>query len=98
MSPTDIKNEMYFFNIYSLNWTSVGVIKLMMNNLTKFENILIIGSYVSACVHFSSMFGVPCTGNSYHAGLTDDNHIHKLQVAADATISKVLSWERGEKL
>ena len=50
-----------------------------------------IGSYISACVHFSTLYGEPCTGNSFHAGLTNDDHVYKLQVAADTTISKG-SW------
>ena len=27
------------------------------------------GSYVSACVHFSTLYGEPCTGNHFHGAL-----------------------------
>jgi len=49
------------------------------------------GSYISACVHFSTLYGEPCTGNSFHAGLTNQDHVHRLQVAADSAISQG-SW------
>ena len=55
------------------------------------------GSYLSACVHFSTLFGEPCTGNSYRrswrAGkdngktykITDEN-TKKLQETADKIV------------
>ena len=49
------------------------------------------GSYVSACVHFSTLYGEPCTGNHFHGGLTSQDHIHQLQVAADTAVAQG-SW------
>ena len=45
------------------------------------------GSYLSACVHFSTLFGQVCSGNSYHGGL-DQAIVHRLQISADNVISK----------
>ena len=49
------------------------------------------GSYVSACVHFSTLYGEPCTGNHFHGGLTNQDHVHQLQVAADTAVAQG-SW------
>ena len=45
------------------------------------------GSYLSACVHFSTLFGQPCLGNTYEAGLGFEN-AEKLQIAADLAVEK----------
>ena len=45
------------------------------------------GSYLSACVHFSTLFGVPCLGNTYGAGL-DAGDVEELQIAADLAVEK----------
>ena len=49
------------------------------------------GAYVSACVHFSTLYGEPCTGNHFHGGLTSQDHVHRLQVAADTAVAQG-SW------
>ena len=49
------------------------------------------GAYVSACVHFSTLYSEPCTGNHFHGGLTSQDHIHQLQVAADTAVAQG-SW------
>ena len=43
---------------------------------------------MSACVNFSTIFGYPCLGNSYTAGLEDDELAKGLQVTADAAVSQ----------
>lgn len=43
------------------------------------------GSYLSACAHFSTLFGRKCLGNSYTAGLPHETTVN-LQMAADAAI------------
>ena len=49
------------------------------------------GAYVSACVHFSTLYGEPCTGNLFHGGLTSQDHVDQLQVVADTAIAQG-SW------
>ena len=44
------------------------------------------GSYLSACAHFSTLFGRPCEGNGYDAGL-DAATALEMQIAADIAVS-----------
>ena len=44
------------------------------------------GRYLGACVHFSTLFGQPCLGNSYTNGLSAEDAT-KIQIVADAAIS-----------
>ena len=48
------------------------------------------GSYLSACVHFSTLSGQPCLGNTYGAGL-DAGTVEQLQIAADLAVDKA-NW------
>ena len=45
------------------------------------------GSYLSACVHFSTLFGQPCLGNTYGSSL-DAGIVEGLQIAADLAVDK----------
>ena len=56
---------------------------------------MFLGSYLSACVHFSTLFGEPCTGNLFHDELTNQDLVHQLQMAADSAISQG-SWNFPE--
>ena len=48
------------------------------------------GSYLSACVHFSTLFGEPCTGNPFHS-LINHEVVERLQAAADFAVAQG-SW------
>ena len=45
------------------------------------------GSYLSACAHYSTLFGRPCEGNGYDAGL-DAATALEMQIAADTVVSR----------
>ena len=51
------------------------------------------GSYLAACIHFSTLFGHPCLGNSYIAGL-DMETANILQNVADEAVAQS-NWNYG---
>ena len=53
------------------------------------------GSYLAACVHFSTLFGQTCLGNSYTAGL-DTETAKRLQNAADEAVAQS-NWNYGDE-
>ena len=46
------------------------------------------GQYLTACVHFATIFGQPCLGNPYIPDNLDEETAKHLQIAADAAISQ----------
>ena len=53
-----------------------------------------LGRYLGACVHYSTLFGKPCLGNSYLNGLSNENATN-IQMVADAAISEA-KWNYNE--
>ena len=53
-----------------------------------------LGRYLGACVHYSTLFGKPCLGNSYLNGLSNENATN-IQMVADAAISEA-NWNYNE--
>ena len=53
-----------------------------------------LGRYLGACVHYSTLFGKPCLGNSYLNGLSNENATN-IQMVADAAISES-NWNYNE--
>ena len=53
-----------------------------------------LGRYLGACVHYSTLFGKPCLGNSYLNGLSNENATN-IQMVADAAISDA-NWNYNE--
>ena len=54
------------------------------------------GHYLAACVHFSTLFGKPCLGNSFTNAWVSKEVATKLQTAADSAI-EIGKWNFDEE-
>jgi len=50
------------------------------------------GRYLGGCVHFSTLFGQPCTGNSYTNGLSVENATNIQTIADEAVFGGAGNW------